>query len=111
MPFGIKSAPEIFQQKMNLFVEGLEGVEVIADDVLIFGEGETTEEATKDHDIKLKAFLTRCKNQGVKINKEKMKLRQTELTYMGHVLTENGMKPDPRKIEAINNLKIPTNVE
>jgi len=42
MPFGISSAPEVWQQRMNQLIEGLQGVEVIADDFLICGIGDTT---------------------------------------------------------------------
>ena len=45
MPFGINSAPEVWQQWMNQLIEGLKGVEFIADDFLICGFGETTKEA------------------------------------------------------------------
>ena len=38
-----------------------------------------------------------------------MKLQLTDIPYMGHVLTSSGLKPDPRKIEAINIMKSPTN--
>ena len=41
MPFGISSAPEVWQQKMNELIEGLSGIEVIADDFLICGFGST----------------------------------------------------------------------
>ena len=44
MPFGISSTPEVWQRRMHEFVEDLEGVEVIADDFLIAGFGETNEE-------------------------------------------------------------------
>ena len=44
MPFGISSAPEVWQRRMHEFVEHLEGVEVIADDFLIAGFGETAAE-------------------------------------------------------------------
>ena len=46
MPFGISSAPEVWQQKMNELVEGLSGMDVIADDFLISGFGANTAEAT-----------------------------------------------------------------
>ena len=45
MPFGITSAPEVFQQRMVEPLEGLEGVAVIADDILIYGKGDTIEES------------------------------------------------------------------
>ena len=43
LPFGISSAPEVFQRKMHELIEGLDGVEVIADDFLIVGFGESAE--------------------------------------------------------------------
>ena len=41
MPFGIRSAPEVFQRKMHELIEGLRGVEVIADDFVVVGYGES----------------------------------------------------------------------
>ena len=60
MPFGISSAPEIFQRKMHQLVEGLQGVEVMADDFVIYVCGAVREEAMADHDRKLQEFLCRC---------------------------------------------------
>ena len=56
MPFGISSAPEVFQRKMHEFIEGLTGIEVVADDFIAVGFGDTFEEATRDHDKHLLAF-------------------------------------------------------
>ena len=53
MPFGISSAPEIWQRKMHEAIEGLQGVKVIADDFLVCGFGDTVDEAVKDHDQNL----------------------------------------------------------
>ena len=57
MPFGISSAPEVFQRKMHELIEGLAGIEVVADDFIAVGYGETFEEATKEHDKTLLEFL------------------------------------------------------
>ena len=76
---------------MSMFVEGLQGIAVIADDILVYGEGQTIEDATKDHDEKWTKLLDKCKTTGIKINKEKIKLRLKEITYIGHLLTENGL--------------------
>lgn len=46
MPFGISSAPELFQRKMHKLIEGLVGVEVVADNFIAVGYGNTFEEAT-----------------------------------------------------------------
>ena len=57
MPFGISVAPEEFQRRIDDNLEGLEGVKAIADDILIWGDGENFEEATASHDKRLLALL------------------------------------------------------
>ncbi|CAG2205039.1 unnamed protein product [Mytilus edulis] len=71
MPFGISPAPEYFQQFLEREIENLPGVRTVADDILIYGEGDTVEEATADHDIKLKAFLDRCRSRNINLNRDK----------------------------------------
>ena len=88
MPFGISSAPEVFQQRMRELIEGLQGVEVIADDFVVVGFGHTHLEAVHDHDKSLMAFLQRCKAQGVVLNTEKFTLRQKEVPFIGHIATD-----------------------
>lgn len=84
MPFGISSAPEVWQQRMNQIVEGLKYVEVIADDFLICGVGDTTKDAMADHDRNLKAFLDRARERGLKLNPTKIKLRCSSVPFIGH---------------------------
>ncbi|KAL0159196.1 hypothetical protein M9458_042921, partial [Cirrhinus mrigala] len=110
MPMGISPAPEIFQRKLTLALEGLPGTYIIADDVLITGQGETQESAERDHDEKLKAFLARCREKGIKLNAEKFKLRQREVAYIGH-LTSDGLKIDPDQVRAITHMQKPTDVK
>ena len=111
MPFGISSAPEVWQQKMHEIVEGLSGVEVIADDFLICGFGATKEQATANHDTNLCVFLDRARERGLKLNPEKAKLRLSSVPFIGHLLTDKGLAPDPLKISAILNMPTPTNVK
>ena len=79
MPFGISVAPKEFQRSVDENLEGLEGVKVIADDILIWGDGETIDEATVSHDKRLLTLLERCKQKNITLNKEKFQLRKTEL--------------------------------
>ena len=81
MPFGISSAPEVWQQRMNQFIEGLVGVEVLADDVLICGFGDVVAEASANHDVNLQSFLDRAGERGVKLNPNKVKLRYSSLSF------------------------------
>ena len=109
LPFGISSAPEEYQRRMHDVLDGLEGVEVIADDILVYGCGTTEEEYIRDHDIKLRALLERARERNLKLNKKKLKLRLQEVPYMGHLLTNKGMLPDPTKIQAVQEMKRPEN--
>lgn len=110
LPFGISPAPEIFQHRLELAIQNLPGVKAVADDILIYGEGESEEEAIRDHDQKLSRFLYRCREQGIKLNKDKFKLRLKEMPYIGHVLTTKGLKPDPHKVQAIIDFETPKDV-
>ena len=111
VPFGISSAPEVWQQKIHEIVEGLSGVEVIADDSLICGFGATKEQATANHDSNLHSFLDRARVRGLKLNPEKVKLRLNSVPFIGHLLTDKGLAPDPLKVSAIISMPKPTNIK
>ena len=108
MPFGISSAPEVFQRRMHEFIEGLDGIEVIADDFIAVGYGITFEEATRDHDKHLSAYLKRCEERNTRLNKEKFKLRQSEVMFVGYVATDKGLRVDPDKVRAVVEMPTPT---
>ncbi|XP_064111370.1 uncharacterized protein LOC135218851 [Macrobrachium nipponense] len=110
LPFGLNVSGEIFQKQLLLNLENLDGVVCIADDVIIYGVGETYEEAVKDHDSKIIKFLERCQAKGIKLNKSKAVLRKSEIAFLGHKITSKGLMPDPKKVEAILNMKPPTDV-
>ena len=110
MPFGICSAPEVFQRRMHELIEGLKGVEVIADDFVVVGFGCSLDKAVKDHDHNLESFLMRCAARGVKLNAEKLKLRMREVPFIGHVATDRGLCVDPAKVRAITDMPKPTDV-
>ena len=86
MPFGICSAPEVWQQRMNQLIEGLPGIEVIADNFLVCESGDTTEEARVNHDLNLRAFLNKAREKGLKLNPTKVKLRYRQFHLLGMYL-------------------------
>ena len=110
MPFGISSAPEEYQRRQDQTVEGLPGVRSIIDDILIYGEGDTEEEAITDHDVKFRTLMERCKERNLKLNKDKLSLKMKEVKFIGHLITSKGLKPDPEKVGAILDMPKPTNV-
>lgn len=110
LPFGLNTAPEVFQRRQHQALEGLSGVQCIVDDILVYGEGRTDIEARLDHDKKVLALMERCRKVNLKLNKDKIKLAKTEVSYIGHLITNNGLKPDPAKVEAVKNMPKPTDV-
>ena len=105
LPFGISSAPEIFQRKMREMLGGLDGVEVIMDDILVYGS------TVKEHDSRLAKVLQVVRESGLRLNEAKCKFRKSELVYFGHLISATGIKPEESKLSAIKDLKEPTNVK
>lgn len=108
---GISPASEIFQRKLNQPFDGLPSIHIIAIDALIIGEAETQETANRDHNEKLRKFMNRCREKNIKLNTEKFQLRQQEVPYIGHLLTGDGLKIDPEKIQALKDILRPTDVK
>ncbi len=107
LPFGISSAPEEYQRRQHEVLEGLEGVVNVADDILIFGQGDSYEEAERDHDTNLIALLERCRERNLKLNPKKLKFKMKSVSFMGHTVTDSGLAPDKSKVEAITSMPIP----
>ncbi|XP_046560092.1 uncharacterized protein K02A2.6-like [Haliotis rubra] len=105
LPFGLNVSSEIFQRKLTEALDGLPGVVCIADDVLIHGKD------VNHHDENLKQFLTRCREKNIRLNPNKLELRLSEITFMGHVITKDGLKSDPEKVRAIHDMPVPSNTE
>lgn len=105
MPFGISSAPEEFQRRLADALQGLDGVSVVADDILVYGRDR------HEHDSNLQQLLERARDTGLRLNKDKCRFLAPELPYIGHLLTEDGVKADPKKVSAILEMPAPTTVE
>ena len=92
LPFGINSAPEEFQIRLMTALEDLEGMILVADDILIFGTGDTYKEAEAKHDLNMIALMERARDRNIKFNETKFQFKKTELQFVGHVLTPDGFK-------------------
>jgi hypothetical protein len=111
MPFGISTAPEEFQRRLHETLDGVHGIEVIADDILITGSGNTQQEAENDHDRNLRALLERAKEKNLKLNYKKRKIGLPEVKYIGHIISSEGLKPDPDKLKAIAEMPEPADAK
>ena len=103
LPFGISSAPELFQRRMTEILTGLPGVVCQMDDILIFGKTQT------EHDQHLEAVLQRIQDANGTLNPPKCEFSKSKLTFLGHVIDADGIHADPAKAQAIVQMSPPTN--
>ncbi|XP_077997421.1 uncharacterized protein LOC144450650 [Glandiceps talaboti] len=106
MPFGIATAPKEYQRQQHEDLEGLDNVEVIADDIIV-----TYEDTVADHDKCLIGLLDRAKQINLKLNKKKMRLLLKSVPWMGHLFTDEGPRPDPENIKAIIEIPKPNDIQ
>ena len=103
VPFGLPQAPAYFQNLMNIVLNRLNFTLAYLDDVMFFSE--TAEQHLKHIQI----VLTRLKQAQLKLEKSKVFTFKKELSYLGHLLTSDGIKPQTEKIKAISEIKTPKN--
>ena len=106
LPFGLSVAQDVFQRKIDETFGDIPGCFGIADDLVIAG----WQEDGKDHDETLHAVLQRVRNTGTRFNDEKMVIRCKQIPFFGHIIGEDGVKPDPSKVDAIENMTSPSNL-
>ncbi|KAK9515985.1 hypothetical protein VZT92_003426 [Zoarces viviparus] len=104
LPFGISSAPSIFQRIMENLMKGLPVV-VFLDDLLIMGRTE------KEHLHNLQKVLQRLRENGLRVKCSKCEFGNTRVEYLGHVLDGQGIHPSKDKVRAIQEALAPTNVK
>ena len=83
------------------FVDLNEGTHIIADDMKIHDQDEVT------HDKHLIQLLNQCRKVSLKLNAEKCIFKDTSIPFFGHVISREGIKPDPKKIEAVKTMTTP----
>lgn len=102
--FGIRTGSEKFQSVIEQHIlVGLDGVEAFIDDIIIHGKDDI------DHDKRLKKVLERLDVNQMTLNMSKCQIKQQQVIFMGHVISQQGVKPTPDKIEAIESFRCPKN--
>ena len=104
LPMGISSASDYFHKRMSQLLEGIPGVVCQMDDCLIAGE------TLEQHDERLFEVLKRLESVGITLNESKCVFAQRSLTFLGHLIDENGVRPCPDKVRAIAEMATPRNV-
>ena len=105
MAYGVSSASDICQMYISRMLEGIVGATNNQDDIIIWGEND---EQLKERTIEVFKAVDR---NGMKLNKSKCSFHQSELHFLGHIVSSDGIRPDDKKIVAIRNMPYPTNVK
>ena len=82
LPFGINLAPAEFERELHEKLDGLSGVAVIRDDILVMSYGENEDEANRNHDENLSCLLEQTRKVNLRFNSSKVNLRKTEVKFM-----------------------------
>ena len=105
LPMDTVVAQDIFQSKLDAIFIGMEGVTGIADDMIIAGKDEM------EHNRNFLAFMEKCMENYLTLNSEKIQFKQTQVSFYGDVWSEQGISPDPKKIQALKHMEFPPDKE
>jgi len=104
LPFGISSAPGIFQRTMESLLQGIPNVVVYIDDILVTGATE------QEHLKTLEEVLTRLERAGLRLKKPKCLFMVPSVDFLGHKIDSQGLHPTPEKVKAVQEAPKPRNV-
>ena len=105
LPFRLKIASDVFQERLDRVLRLFEGVHGIADDILTHGETEI------QHDGRLLTLLETTRMNNLSLNPDKIQFKSTDCKFFRHRLTPEGLKPNPPKVKAIVNMKPPQSLQ
>lgn len=103
MPMGLKNSPSTFQRVMDNVLKGLQNVIclVYLDDIIVFST------SLQEHMVNLEKVFQRLRESNFKIQLDKSEFLKLETAYLGHVISSEGIKPNPDKIAAIQKYPLP----
>ena len=106
MPFGLCNAPATFQRLMEIALGGLQWSTclIYLDDVTVFSK------TFREHLSRLEQVLERIHSAGLKLKPRKCHLFESEVTFLGHVLSQDGLRPNPDNIQKLMDWPVPGNV-
>ncbi|XP_073954832.1 uncharacterized protein [Choristoneura fumiferana] len=102
--FGLACAPAIFQRTIENLLAGIDGVTVFLDDVCVTGPTKAL------HLERLEKVFQRFQESGLRLEQSKCSFFQDSVTYLGHIISKDGLQKSPKKVEAIVKVPKPTNI-
>ena len=103
VPFGLAQSPLYFQQLMNQVLQGLDFAIAYLDDVMIFSNKELAQLQY------LETVFKRLQDAGLKLKEAKCDFFRSQIHYLGHMLSADGIQPLPEKLDSITNMPAPEN--
>ncbi|XP_053954964.1 uncharacterized protein K02A2.6-like [Anastrepha ludens] len=103
--FGINSAPEIFQRVIEKLLCSCKNALNYIDDIIIFGRTEL------EHDEAVKKVVDVFKNNNLLLNEAKCVWKVRQLKFLGHLISDGGIAPDPSKVQTIRDFRAPQSKE
>ena len=105
LPFGVASAPAMFQKVMDSILQGIPGVICYIDDILVTGANE------EEHLSNLEQVLMRLQDHGLRLKRCKCRFLQKSVKYLGLVVDAEGLHASQEKIEAVTDAPKPRNIK
>lgn len=107
MPFGLKNAPATFQRLINNFKNGLPHIKILTylDDIILISN------TFEQHIEEIDQMFQQLGKFKLRANREKCRFACSEVKYLGHIITTQGIRADPAKVEAIRNRKPPQDLK
>ena len=102
--FGVSSALEIFQHAIARALSGIDGVNNMSDDIIVY------DKTKAEHDRNLRNVFIRLRESNITLNRKKCEFNCTELKFYRFIFSDKGMTADPAKVASIIQLEKPTNV-
>ena len=105
MPFGLINAGATFQRAMDIAFVGEQDkfLVVYLDDITVFSKNDT------EHIERLRRFFEKCRRYGLSLNPQKYLFALEEGKLLGQIVTKDGVKIDPKRVEVIHNIAFPKN--
>ena len=107
MPFGLTNSGASFQRLMGHILRGLEYrfALIYRDDIIIFSR------SVEEHLVHLEEVFRRLRQANVKLNPKKCSFVKQKVEYLGHVVTPEGVSPNPGKVRVVQEFPTPTNLK
>ncbi|VDH93329.1 Hypothetical predicted protein [Mytilus galloprovincialis] len=106
MPYGVCNGPSTFQRLMDLLLAGIQwkSALVYIDDLIVFSS------SFDEHLCRLREVFGRLRNANLKLKKKKCAFMKSEVSFLGHIVSADGIKADPGKVDAVDKFPTPRNV-